>query len=83
MVAIKKFSNIVCKEMEKINEKINEFEAEIRGEEWMLLAVYMKGKREKIFSKIREDLERNPGRRVLIGEDFNSRSGRKKGRRIK
>ena len=42
----------------------------------MLLAVYMRGKREEIFSKIREDLERNLGRRVLIGEDFNSRSGR-------
>ena len=82
MIAIKKCREIVCKKIEKINEECIKVIAEIKGESWILYTVYMRGKREEIWSKIRDDIERNPGQRVMIGGDFNSRTGREGGRRV-
>ena len=76
MIAIRKEGNLKCKKIEKINKECIKMEMEIEGTEWLWRLVYMRGDREHPWTKLKEEAEKKPGRKVFLVGDFNCRIGK-------
>ena len=48
----------------------------IDGKKWMIGVVYMRENKRQIYEDLKKETEKKPGRRIMIGGEFNCRIGK-------